>query len=68
MTTVLTSLGSTFVRCVMRPSYATTWCLAMAWFADDGREADECRACDREVRWAVVRQTRTRDLKRGEAA
>lgn len=65
--TVLVQLGSSFVRCTLRPSYATTWCLAMReqLFRDDGRSVEDCRACEREVQWAKGRVTR--DLK-GRAA
>ena len=66
---VLTSLGSSFVRCTLRPSHATTWCLAMREriHVDDGRSVEDCRACPREIAWAVARQPTTRDLK-GRAA
>lgn len=68
--TVLTT-GAFLVRCHLRPSYSTTWCLALRrdTYRDDGRSCEDCRACEREIAWAAAERTRTtRDIKRGEAA
>lgn len=67
--TVLTSLGSSFVRCTLHPVWATTFCRVEQWrmYRDDGRDVPGCRACEREVAWANRQRGKTRDLK-GRAA
>lgn len=62
------TIGADIVYCVMRPSFATTWCLAMQWHGstqDEPPLEEQCRACRREMAWHGRRVTR--DLRRGAA-
>lgn len=54
------TIGAFVVRCTLRPSYATTWCLCPRdrWLAVDCQDAPDCMACAREVLWVQQRPTR----------
>lgn len=60
------TIGAHVVYCVMRPSFAATWCLVplprFSFTTEEPPEAQQCRACRREMAWKERRPTR--DLRR----
>lgn len=59
MTHVIT-VGAFVVRCTLRPSFATTWCLCPRdrWLTVMWPDVPDCRGCAREILWAQRRPTK----------